>query len=354
VDWFEQITGFREAGYDSTRQRLAVDGEYLVSQVNGSRHRVGRFDLVGLSELRAHAGQAAMDGPRSTVRCQIGDSRAMHADPAHRQATFQVASQFNALEMVGPDITPEHGVTRYINDRTQGPACAIAAGAATIWRNYFVPIGHGHGQTAHRQIDTLASLGQALSRQLDCPIEELWSMRNGYALATGRGLRQIGQLLLGLSEVELDALRGDLSVAVQRGADVTDLPPDRRHTVTQVFCSALPVAYSSVSSILWEPFARLVLEAAYEATLLTALQTRLQGGAATVLLTRLGGGAFGNEAAWIDDAIARALAKVEGAALDVRLVSYGNTHPAFAGLERSWASRSSSDRRPQVQPSPGK
>jgi hypothetical protein len=31
----------------------------------------------------------------------------MHADPALRDATFQVASQFNALEMVGPDVTPD-------------------------------------------------------------------------------------------------------------------------------------------------------------------------------------------------------------------------------------------------------
>ena len=40
-------------------------------------------------------------------------------------------------------MTPEHGVTRYQHDRTQGPACAIAAGAATIYRNYFAPVGGG-------------------------------------------------------------------------------------------------------------------------------------------------------------------------------------------------------------------
>ena len=45
-----------------------------------------------------------------------------------------MASQFNLLEMTGPEITPEDGVTRYAHDRTQGPACAIAAGAATVYR----------------------------------------------------------------------------------------------------------------------------------------------------------------------------------------------------------------------------
>jgi hypothetical protein len=43
-----------------------------------------------------------------------------------------LASQFNLLEMTGPSVTPEDGVTRYKDDPTQGPACAIAAGAATI------------------------------------------------------------------------------------------------------------------------------------------------------------------------------------------------------------------------------
>ena len=64
----------------------------------------------------------------------------MHADPELDGALFQVASQFNLLEMTGPSATPEDGVTRYSADHTQGPACAIAAGAATIYRNYFAPV----------------------------------------------------------------------------------------------------------------------------------------------------------------------------------------------------------------------
>ena len=51
--------------------------------------------------------------------------------PEYEGALFQVASQFNALEMISPTVTPEEGATRYEHDRTQGPACAMAAGAAT-------------------------------------------------------------------------------------------------------------------------------------------------------------------------------------------------------------------------------
>ena len=45
-----------------------------------------------------------------------------------------------------------------------------------------------------------------------------------------------------------------------------------------------------------------------------------------MLLTRVGGGAFGNADNWIDDAIVRALAIVEHARLDIRLVSHGRIH----------------------------
>jgi hypothetical protein len=94
----------------------------------------------------------------------------MHQSPENAGTLFQVASQFNLLEMVSPDVTPEHGVTRYQSDHTQGPACAIAAGAATIYRNYFAPIEGSQGQTATRQLDGLADLGAALSSGTKLPV----------------------------------------------------------------------------------------------------------------------------------------------------------------------------------------
>ena len=96
----------------------------------------------------------------------------------------------------------------------------------------------------------------------------------------------------------------------------------KRRLVSQAFCSALPVAYGGGWLADWEAFARLVLEAAYEATLLAAVD-RVSN---IVLLTRVGGGAFGNADAWIDDAIVRALSIVEHAGLDIRLVSHGRIH----------------------------
>jgi hypothetical protein len=82
------------------------------------------------------------------------------------------------------------------------------------------------------------------------------------------------------------------------------------------------VAYGGRPAKAWEPLARLVLEAAYEATLWEAVLNRLSGGTEVVLLTLLGGGAFGNEESWIIDALRRALILARDCPLDVRLVSY--------------------------------
>src|SRR5215475_2263822 len=100
--------------------------------------------------------QSAAFRRRVKVSIVTGDVRQMHRSPQYAGALFQVASQFNLLEMVSPEIPPEHVVTRYQYDRTQGPACAIAAGAATIYRNYFAPLAGGFGQTVDRQFDGLA------------------------------------------------------------------------------------------------------------------------------------------------------------------------------------------------------
>jgi hypothetical protein len=323
-DWFAELMGFAEEGYEATRSRLVVEGDELVSKANGARYGIGELSLPTLAELR---GRVEVPSDRhSTVHCVTGEARAMHADPELEGALFQVASQFNLLEMTGPSITPEHGVTRYSGDPTQGPACAIAAGAATIYRNYFAPVEGEVGQTRVRQIDALAAVGKALSAKLGRPVSELWRMRNGYALCTPEGLDAITRLLEESDDELRDELRVQLAVGLHRNVEVTDVRESARRYVSQAFCSALPVAYGSGPSTSWEAFARLALEATYDATLLAAVEQSSAGGSNIVLLTRVGGGAFGNADKWIDDAIVRALAIVKHAGLDIRLVSHGRIH----------------------------
>jgi len=332
MDWFERITGFKEENYEATRARLAVDGDWLRSDAHDRRYSIGRLELPSLAELRQRSASLPAAKARTTLRAVVGDARALHRDPAHAGALFQVASQFNLLEMTGPSVYPEDGVTRYAHDRTQGPACAIAAGAATIYRNYFAPVGDQRGQTRHRQIDALARLGDALSAALRRPVHSLWTMRNGYALCTPEGLASINEFLRRADESTRDDLRSRLCIGLHHDVEVTDGEFDAPHRVTQAFCSALPVAYTTISPAIWRPFATLVLEAAYEATLLAASIRAAQGGSPTVFLTSLGGGAFGNDDAWIDTAIERALQRVAPAGLDVAIVGYGSVRPGLQHL----------------------
>jgi hypothetical protein len=146
MDWFERLTGFRETNYDDTRAKLRVDGGRLQSLINGKSYGIGELELVPVQALRERVKSAGGLPGRLKARVVTGDVRQMHQSPENAGALFQVASQFNLLEMTSYDVTPEHGVTRYQHDRTQGPACAIAAGAATIYRNYFAPVGGRDGQ----------------------------------------------------------------------------------------------------------------------------------------------------------------------------------------------------------------
>jgi hypothetical protein len=254
---------------------------------------------------------------------------------------FQVASQFNLLEMTGPSVTPEDGVTRYKGDPTQGPACAIAAGAATIYRNYFAPVGGGHGQTAERQLDGLAELGEALAGALNQPVDALWKMQNGYAQCTRVGLDAIAKHLGSAPPEQVDALRGKLCIGIHRDVEVTEAAGEPPPLVSQAFCSALPVAYSrTVPPPHWEAFGSLVLEAAYEATMAAAVLNARRGISNVVLLTELGAGAFGNDPVWVHAAMRRALNMMSGFDLDVKLVSYRSPPRELLQLAEEFCSQS--------------
>ena len=337
MDWFERLTGFPEAGYDYTLSRLQVEGRNLRSRINDRSYGIGELELVSLRSLREQVATADALPGHLSFRNITGDVRRLHQASENAGALFQVASQFNLLEMVSPDVTPEQGVTRYQHDRTQGPACAIAAGAATIYRNYFAPVGDGFGQRGERQLDGLADVGAALGHALGKPVADLWTMRNGYALCSQEGLAAIGAYLRAGTAAEIDALRALLRVGVHQDVEVTDVEGPHRQIVSQVFCSALPVAYTNVPTEQWQPFAELVLEAAYEATLWAAVINARRGASNLVFLTRLGGGVFGNDDAWIDSALNRALTMVRDFGLEVRLVSFGTPPlPSMLALENTF------------------
>jgi hypothetical protein len=315
--WFEALTGFREASPQQVRENIVVDSEMLKSRINGNVMGFGRLETPSLAELRERVRAGGPDAGKISVREVVADVQGLHADEFNARSLFQVASQFNLLEMMNPNVTPEHGVGIYENDRTQGPACAIAAGAGTIYRNYFAVANGQTGQSAKNQIDCLADVGEALGNTGN----RLWEMRNGYALASHGGLIAIADRLRESTENELDDLRKLLRIGIQWNTQVT--LKNARHTVSQAYCSALPIAYCSHALNLWEKFARLVLEASYEATVCAAILNSRNRGSRKLFLTLLGGGAFGNATDWIIKGIQRALNLYEHFDLDVAIVSRG-------------------------------
>jgi hypothetical protein len=320
MDWFERLTGFKERGYGETRGQLVVHGSRIHSKVNGKSYATGLLETPAVKELRERA-RIGVDRLHGKLKVSFvsGDVRTMHGEPNNAQALFQVASQFNLLEMLGPSFTPEHGVTGYEGDPTQGPACAIAAGAATIFRNYFADVSGHAGQTRDIQIDCLQDLGVALGNDRD----EHWTMCNGYALCTFEGVVAIERRIDASDVAEIDKLRDLLRIGLHWDVEVTD-SAEPFPMVSQAFCSALPVSYSEIHDAPWRVFATLVLEGAYEATLWAAVLNAQRSASNIVYLTRLGGGAFGNNHDWIHSAMRRSLNLVRDIDLDVRIVSYGS------------------------------
>ena len=395
MDWFRRLVGFSEEGmaYEEIRSQFALENVLciskhqhessssrpaadacmaygpvadvvLTSKANGRRMIAGRFEAVSLAQLRERvrvltsrtdtstctpstgtcASTSTSTCAANTVREFVGDIRTILNDPANAGAMVQVASQFNCLEMIDPTSTPEMGIGVYEKDHTQGPICAMACGAGTIYRNYFVEVKGDVGQTADRQLDGIARLGAELGNNSPDGrgSGSLWEMQNGYCQATKSGLATIRSILQGATEEGADRLRGLLEVGIQWNAEVTSASAASSSTkkpplcLSQIFCSALPVAYArrGIAKHEWKDFAALVLEAAYEATILAAVINRERTGCSRLYLTMLGGGAFGNTEKWIYDSMRRALEKYRNCGLDICIVSYGKSNAYARQLVR--------------------
>mmetsp|Transcript_29987 Transcript_29987/g.59999 ORF Transcript_29987/g.59999 Transcript_29987/m.59999 type:complete len:421 (+) Transcript_29987:70-1332(+) len=337
----------------------------------------GTFSFPSVSELRAHVTslQTTMtttktmssprhdpNTPKLAVANIIGDARSLHTSSLSSSSPIiiQAASQFNLLEFASPSYTPEEGISIYAYDRTQGPACAMAAAGGTAYRNYLVDVevfqnfkdedGKGNdevrrGQTTHRQLNGLADVESWIVGHVPGYDDEKrpWRARNGYVESSSRALGPISEFLRGAPSRTIDDVTSLVRIGIQRDCTVTDVPAFDK-TVTQTYNSAISVGYSILPSTAWEPVARLVLNATYEATLLAGVlegvRASVHGKTVTpiVYLTKVGGGVFRNKDDWIIAAISRALEKIEemdlGLGLDVRIVHFGEVDMKYSCLQR--------------------
>lgn len=308
--------GFEEKSPEQVRNNIKIEGNTLHSLVNGLSYKHGLLEILSLKNLREKTAPLLKGEGQLMVSEVIGNVQTYHQLVENKGALFQAASQFNLLEMVHSKVSPEDGISRYEFDRTQGPACAIACGAGTIYRNYFVKLGQQIGQTANLQVDCLDEIGKYFGNEQGT----LWNMENGYALARESGLHYISKKINHLNKQEYEDLKGLLKIGIQWDTEVTINAAQQ--LVSQIYCSALPIGYSQLSETLWKEFAILILEATYEATFHTALLNTQKTGNNKVFLTLVGGGAFGNKDEWIRDAILKNLNLFSKENLDIQFVSY--------------------------------
>lgn len=314
--WFEKLVGFTEKNSDQIKENIKIVDNKLISKINNSEYIFGKLEIPSLEELR---NKLNIEKYSSQIKVSevVENIQTFHKDVSNNHSIIQVASQFNLLEMVSPNRTPEEGVGIYEYDATQGPACAIACGAGTIYRNYFANVDGQIGQTSTKQIDCLNEIGIELENDK----YNHWIMKNGYVLATRDGLIIINKQIRNKSEKEYEYLKGKLRIGVQWDSEVTI--SENGNLITQVYCAALPISYSDIEEELWSDFAKIILEAAYEATFYVALRNYERTGNNKVFLTLLGGGAFGNKLEWIFNAIAKSIKKFSKIPLDINIVSYG-------------------------------
>ena len=162
--WFKEIFGFVEgASFSKNRAMFAMEGDELVCETSPHpRQWVGPFETPSLAELRERLAAAAPSSEGGLRFAHLADPVGIVPiimDEQNAGAVFQAASQFNALEMVGPGVTPRQGISGYASDPTQGPKVALACPAGTVFRNYLVGGGVGQGE---RQIDCLEDVGRVV------------------------------------------------------------------------------------------------------------------------------------------------------------------------------------------------
>jgi O-acetyl-ADP-ribose deacetylase (regulator of RNase III) len=258
-----------------------------------------------------------------------GGVQGLISNPENDAAVFMVASQFNALEMLNEFKSPAGGVTMYAEDRTQGPACAMACPGALIYRNYLLnPKPRDKDCEERGQHKYQLNLMELVEEELGNDDNLYWNMKNGYLKPIGKkNYLAMEKVVSSLDDKGKAALRDKVEVAVHWDTAVAD--ETHTHRVTQVLCSAVGVGYFNKEISMAVPghheLAKVVLRAAFYGTLaVAAIRADELGAEVSVYLTAIGSGAFKNPIEWVSEALDEALSEFRRAPLRVYLVHYGS------------------------------
>ena len=98
MDWFEKLTGFAEKNYTETKENLYIKDNKLYSKINHKCYDIGEFKIISLKNLRSQT-KKNYTNKKNKVEVIRADVKDLLVIKNHN-AVFQVASQFNCLEMI--------------------------------------------------------------------------------------------------------------------------------------------------------------------------------------------------------------------------------------------------------------
>lgn len=334
----ERLLGFTDNGMDYTeaKAKLVYEDGMVRSLENGLSYRVGEFEYLSLNELRHRVAsispeQVGLDSKvKSTVRHNKPTQENVQdyiTNPDYNHALFQVASQFNLLEMASPSTTPEDGVGVYWYDPTQGPKCAQSTIGATLFRNYFIEHEGHEGQSKNRQLNGL----RVILEHIGIHEGPAYRYENGYVRLSKEHLLKCSRHIVDMTKKQRDDLMGELRVGIHWGCQVNNSEGPIDQYVSMIFCSGLPLGQYARHGVRRgdaETLAELIQDGMQEATLLAGVLNQAKFHNNTVVLTKLGHGVFGNPTSWVVNARNRAIER-SPLALDILQYHYIRREPEF-------------------------
>lgn len=311
MTWFETITGLPEYEWLSRRDESileAPNGDLQIQNVyTGQRFEAGNFSVHSLQDIAEPINSDINTLPQFEVHVRTSHAGLPSVDVANLQAQaksgtlFQVASNFNCVEVAHPSVHPDGGrfVTNLAVDSTQGPAASASGGVSAITRvhaPFYDPNINSNdwGQTIHRQVELL---GHPL-------VAPHFPVTNGKLIFHGTEP----------TDYNPDALFKHIRMGLHRRVrpyfglrrppfmEYFENPP----SIDQVFVAALNYRAPKPYAHHLESKAKMLLKAAYHGTYHAAIQCENS----QMVLTLIGGGSFANPPAYIASAIAEAHASI--------------------------------------------
>jgi len=319
-EWFSHITGQNEPEFRRMKTKpFTKNSEGGLDITNVRTKQVthcGKLKVVPITEFSkslAHKNNESQvmfeiitredNDPKSIQYVDVAYYQSLDFDKKEERVLFQVASNFNGIEAICDDLSPDMPsfTEQYIYDRTQGPIASISAGGAAIARVHAAfyeesQSPDGWCQTTERQINILKDL------------KEYFPTQNGYVVLSGN------EPPIPAAEEEQQKLFNKFHVCYHENVQVTTghrtpqslelINRSQPPIIDQVFCAAINIHQGESGKFNkavpdYGERCQFVLNSIYSSTYISAIAHKRTH----LFLTLIGGGAFGNHRQWIYSAI---------------------------------------------------